>query len=65
MSLRKKLEKVYREHGIMKSGERKEVICPYELLSDYFTKEQWNDIENREKWITFASYPEKVMMQFE
>ena len=35
------------------------MICPYELLSDYFTKEQWNDIENREKWITFASYPEK------
>lgn len=52
-------------HGIIKPGERKEVICPYVLLSDYFTKEQWNDIENREKWITFASYPEKVMMQFE
>ena len=52
-------------HGIMKSGERKEVICPYELLSNYFTKKQWNDIESREKWITFASYPEKVMMQLE
>ena len=25
-------------HGSIKPGERKKVICPYELLSDYFTK---------------------------
>lgn len=46
-------------------GEMKEMYLPYLLLESHFRKSEWEQIENREFWLTFELYPEKKMGIFQ
>ena len=46
----------------LEPGEEKVVIYPYEICSIWFHKKDWKHIEMRSFWMTFASYPDKIVL---
>ena len=46
----------------LEPGEEKVVIYPYEICSIWFHKKDWKNIEMRSFWMTFASYPDKIVL---
>lgn len=52
-----------RKEKELEPGEQKEVTIPYMMVSLHFQKKDWENIENRDFWITFSSYPEKIYLR--
>ena len=46
----------------LEPGEEKVVTYPYEICSIWFHKKDWKNIEMRSFWMTFASYPDKIVL---
>ena len=46
----------------LEPGEEKVVIYPYEICSIWFHKKDWKNVEKRSFWLTFSSYPEKIVL---
>lgn len=46
----------------LQPGEKKQIILPYEVLPNLFSKKIWNEIEKQKFWLTFSSYPEKTKL---
>ena len=46
----------------LEPGEEKVVMYPYEICSIWFHKKDWKNIEMRSFWMTFASYPDKIVL---
>lgn len=49
----------------LEPGEIKQVTFPYEMLSSWFSKEDWEHIEEREFWLSFSEYPVKTILKLE
>lgn len=46
----------------LEPGERKEVVYPYVIWASWFPKSEWENIQDREFWLTFSSYPVKTRL---
>ena len=46
----------------LEPGEEKVVTYPYEICSIWFHKKDWKNIEMRSFWMTFSSYPDKIVL---
>lgn len=46
----------------LEPGEEKVVTYPYEICSIWFHKKDWENVEKRSFWLTFASYPDKIVL---
>lgn len=46
----------------LQAGESRQIILPYEILSNQFSKKLWDKIEEQKFWLTFSSYPEKTKL---
>ena len=45
----------------LEPGEEKVVTYPYEICSIWFHKKDWENVEKRSFWLTFSSYPDKII----
>ena len=43
-------------------GEKKEIKYPYVIPSLWFHDKEWEQIKDRDFWLTFSSYPEKTLL---
>lgn len=50
---------------VLSPGETRKVTYPYEMLSLWFTKKDWEQIEEREFWLSFSEYPVKTILRLE
>lgn len=50
---------------VLTPGETRKVTYPYEMLSLWFTKKDWEQIEEREFWLSFSQYPVKTILRLE
>jgi len=46
----------------LEPGEEKVVTYPYEMCSIWFHKKDWENVEKRSFWLTFSSYPDKIVL---
>ena len=46
----------------LEPGEEKVVTYPYEICSIWFHKKDWENVEKRSFWLTFSSYPDKIVL---
>ena len=46
----------------LEPGEEKVVTYPYEICSIWFHKKDWKNVEKRSFWLTFSSYPDKIVL---
>lgn len=42
--------------------EEKVVTYPYEICSIWFHEKDWENVEKRSFWMTFSSYPDKIVL---
>lgn len=49
----------------LKPGESKQLVYPFEIMSNHFTKRQWKNIESRKFWLTYSAYPKKTILYLE
>lgn len=47
------------------AGEEKQVTFPYTMSRSFFSQNEWKDIEKRQFWLTFSSYPVKTILRLE
>lgn len=47
----------------LEAGQRMEASYLFEVLAYQFTDRQWEQIDNREFWLTFSSYPIKTILE--
>lgn len=50
---------------VLSPGEIRQVTYPYEILSLWFTKKDWEQIEEREFWLSFSEYPVKTILRLD
>ena len=50
------------EEEKLEPGEEEIVTYPYEICSIWFHKKDWKNIEMRSFWMTFSSYPDKIVL---
>lgn len=49
----------------LKPGESKQLVYPFEIMSNHFTKRQWKNIESRKFWLSYSAYPKKTILYLE
>ena len=50
---------------VLAPGETQQITYPYEMLSLWFTKKDWEQIEERELWLSFSEYPVKTILRLD
>lgn len=50
---------------VLSPGEIRRVTYPYEVLSLWFTKKDWKQIEEREFWLSLSEYPVKTILRLD
>lgn len=49
----------------LKPGESRQIILPYEILSNQFSKSQWKKIKERDFRLTYSAYPVKRELELQ
>ncbi len=49
----------------LKPGQKLETAYLFEILEYKFTDRQWEEIDSREFWMTFSSYPVKTILELQ